>query len=271
VVEALLKLRSRIDMAELQQMCAGAGSEAEPGPVYECVHGLGHGVLGAVGLDAGRALRHCDSLGRPSYVASCHEGVFMEAITSAFARQEHHGSHSHGSEDQAEAGRITIDPGNPYSPCDRYADPYVDSCWIFQGFVILRASGFDPARALGVCDAAPDDRANRCYASVGHQLTGLFQRSDAWMIEQCGKGKSEFAARCASGAALALASMDWSGQRVAGFCSAVPNEWMSSCQGTAADVLALVSSSAQRAALCGSRQPQYSKICDGLIRPPRGS
>lgn len=247
VVEALLKFRGRIDMAGLEQMCAAAGSKEAPGAPYECAHGLGHGVLGAEGLDVGTALRHCDGVGRPSFVTSCHEGVFMEAITSGLARNEDHGSHLHGPEGHAGmAARITIDPGNPYSPCDRFADPYANSCWLFQGFVILRAAGFDPAKALGICNAAPDGRADRCYESVGFQLTGLFQRSDAWVIEQCGKGDPELAATCASGAALALASMDWSGQRVTGYCEAVPSAWSESCYTTAASMLVLVSSPAQK-------------------------
>jgi hypothetical protein len=178
--------------------------------------------------------------------------VFMEAISSALPRQEDHGSHSHGSEVHAEAGRITLDPDNPYSPCDAYADPYADSCWLFQGFIILRGAEFDPARTLAMCDAAPDGRANRCYESVGHQLAGLFQRSDAWVIQQCGKGNPERAARCASGAALALASMDWSGKRVTGYCAAVPGAWSESCYAAAAELLALVSSTPLHAP---SRQP----------------
>ena len=246
VVEALLKFRGRIDISELEQMCAAAGSKEEPGPAYECVHGLGHGVLGAVGLDVGTALRHCDDVGRPDFVTSCHEGVFMEAITSSLARSEDHGTHLHGPGGHAGmAAPITIDTGNHYSPCDRFADPYANSCWLFQGFVILRAAGFDPAKALALCSAAPDGRANRCYESVGHQLTGLFQRSDAWVIEQCGKGDPGLAAKCAAGAALALASMDWSGQRVTGFCGAVPSTWSESCYATAAGMLALVSSPVQ--------------------------
>ena len=66
-----------------------------------------------MGLDVGRALRHCDSLARSNFVASCHEGVFMEAITSALPLREEHGPHSHGPENHADAGRITIDPDDP--------------------------------------------------------------------------------------------------------------------------------------------------------------
>jgi hypothetical protein len=194
--------------------------------------------LGAVGLDVETALRYCDALSRPTFVVSCHEGAFMEAITSASIGEGAHGAHPH----EPGAKGIAIDRSNPYSPCDRYDDPHGESCWLFQGFVILRGVDFDAARALRICDTAPGGRAHRCYQSVGHQLAGLFQRSDGWIVEQCTKGDPRRAAGCGSGAALALASMDWSGERVNKYCMSVPTDWRDSCLTTAAEALALMSS-----------------------------
>jgi hypothetical protein len=241
VVEALLKLRGRVDMGELQHMCAAAGSEGARGPVHECVHGLGHGVLGAVGLDIDATLRHCDSLAGTGFVVACREGAFMEAISTALVGQGDHPGHAHGSHEAPQGGALSIDPVDPYSPCDRYGDPYGESCWLFQGFVILRKVDFDAASALRLCEVAPGGRADRCYESVGHQLAGLFQRSDAWVVEQCGKGDAKRAPRCAAGAALAFASMDWTGERVRRYCESVPEAWRGSCLAAAAETLALVS------------------------------
>jgi hypothetical protein len=242
VVEALLRLRGRVDMAELQRMCLAAGGSAAVGPVYECTHGLGHGVLGAVGLQVDTALRHCDALTEPRLAVSCHQGVFMEAITVALNRGAEQGSHHHGHEQRGADAAFTINPADPFSPCDRYSDPYADSCWLFQGFIVLKAVGFDAARALRICRSAPAGREDRCFQSLGHQLAGLFQRSDVWIAGQCDRGGSERAlANCASGAALALAAMDWSGGRVHRFCASLPRGARERCSTTAAEALALVS------------------------------
>ena len=241
VVEALLRLRGRVDMAELQRMCLASGRPREPGPIYECAHGVGHGVLGAVGLHVATALRHCDSLTEPRLAASCHQGVFMEAITVALDPRQDYTSHAHGEQPYGASTVPAIDPTDSYSPCDRYTDPYADSCGLFQGFVILRGVGFEAGRALRICDAAPGERVDRCYESVGHQVAGLFQRSDEWVVAQCGMGSSERAAKCTSGAALALAAMDWSGVRVRRFCALTPRAWQEQCSATAAEALALVS------------------------------
>jgi len=241
VVEALLQLRGRVDMTELQQMCAAAGGTGARGPVHECIHGLGHGVLGAFGQNVDATLRQCDGLSGSAFVVACREGAFMEAITTALGGQGNHLAHLHGLHGAGHTGAISIDPEDPYSPCDRYDEPYGRSCWLFQGFVILRRVDFDAAGALRLCDAAPRGRADRCYESVGHQLAGLFQRGNAWVVEQCGKGDAGRASSCAAGAALAFASMDWTGDRVKRYCESVPQAWSKQCFATAADALALVS------------------------------
>jgi hypothetical protein len=236
VIEALLGLRKQVDTTELRHLCATAGRSERPGAVYECAHGLGHGVLSAVDLDPDEALGYCDTLGRP-LASACHEGVFMEAITSALARPETHAGHSAGSH-APHAKRLSVDRENPYSPCDRYADPYGHACWLFQGFLILRNVDFDASSALRLCAAAPGGRTGRCAEGVGHQLAGLFQRNDAWLIQQCGKGNPETAAQCAAGAALALVQMDWSGGRVNRYCASVPSSWRETCFATASETLA---------------------------------
>jgi hypothetical protein len=225
-------------MAELRQMCVAPANQRRPGAVYECAHGLGHGLLGAVGLDVETALGHCDALDRPILVSACREGAFMEAISSAVAEGESHGSHSPAFAHGSPTGRLPIDRHDVYSPCRRYTGAYGDACWLFQGFLILRSVDFDAGRALRLCEAAPDGRASRCAQSVGHQLAGLFERNDAWLNEQCGKGGADAAAGCASGAALALVLMDWSGERVNQYCASVPTAWRKSCLATAGEVLA---------------------------------
>ena len=107
--------------------------------------------------------------------------------------------------------------------------------------MILRKVDFDAAIGLRLCDAPPGARADRCYESVGYQLPGLFQRGEAWVVEQCGKGDVRRAPRCAAGAALAFASMDWTGGRVKRYCSSVPDAWSTQCFAAAAEALALVS------------------------------
>ena len=173
-----------------------------------------------------------------------------------------HGAHPNAASHEHHAPRsLAIDAADPYSPCRAYGDPYASSCWLFQGFVILRANGFDAGRALRVCDDAPEGRAVRCYESVGHQLTGLFQRGDRWILEQCARGQASLAPHCAAGAALALDAMDWSGFRAARLCAAAPEGWKEACYRSASGALVDLASPAQRSRLCAAVESAYAGSC----------
>lgn len=262
VVEASLHAAGRIRVPALERLCLAVEDSGGPGPAFECIHGLGHGILGARRHDLDAALRDCDALSTPRRAASCHAGAFMEAISSALGAPGMHGSHGHAAtHENHEARALPIDAADPYSPCRAYSDPYATSCWLFQGFVILRATGFDAGRALRACDGAPDGRTARCYESVGHQLTGLFQRGDRWILDQCTRGQPAFAPHCAAGAALALDAMDWSGSRAAHLCAAAPEEWKESCYRSASGALVDLAPAERRARLCASVEPAYAGSC----------
>jgi hypothetical protein len=263
VVEAALHEAGRIDVPALERLCAAveAGSIG-PGGTFECIHGLGHGILGALKHDLPAALRACDGLSTLRRAVSCHAGAFMEGINTAVQPGTVHQAHDHGAPPTpAGTGRLVVDPADPYSPCRAWGDPYAASCWLFQGFVILRANGFDAARALRVCDGAPDGRAPRCYEAVGHQLTGLFQKDDEWILDQCARGQAALAARCAAGATLALDAMDWSGSRAARLCAAAPRAWKDLCYGTAASALVDLATPAERARLCDTVEAEWIAGC----------
>ena len=262
VVEASLHAAGRIDMSGLERLCTGVEGPEGPGPAFECIHGLGHGVLGAVGYDLGAALRDCDALSTPRHATSCHSGAFMEAISSAVDASAGHEAHAHSEGQEHHAARpLAIDAADPYSPCRAYGDPYATSCWLFQGFVILRANGFDAERALRVCDGAPDGRVARCYEGVGHQITGLFQQGDRWVLDQCARGQPALAPHCAAGATLALDAMDWSGFRAAHLCAAAPAEWKDACYRSASGALVDLATPAQRTRLCAAVEPAYAESC----------
>jgi hypothetical protein len=259
VVEGFLRSQGQVNITELERMCVSAGSEDRPGPIHECVHGLGHGVLGALGQDAEAALRHCDELTGRGFTRACHEGVFMEAINTGL----NHGTADVGHEGHggSSSGRLTLDAADHFRPCSTVSEFYAPACWLFQGFVILKAHDFDARAALRMCDEAPGGYAGACYESIGHQLTGLFQRGDRWVIEQCGLGQPSLAPRCAGGAALALSGLDWSGERAVRFCSGVTSDWKDTCYGAAAGLLAYLLRPADLTAVCARIEPAYVDRC----------
>ena len=184
----------------------------------------------------------------------------MEAINFALGTPAMGHGHTHSASD-GHVKPLAIVKTDPYRPCSDYGDPYAAPCWLFQGFLILRENGFDARRSLQLCDGAPGGRAARCYESIGHQLTGLFQRGDLWILDQCGKGQAALAPHCAAGATLALNAMDWSGSRAGEFCRAAPPAWKETCYRTAATALVDLASLAERAAFCSGIESAYAESC----------
>jgi hypothetical protein len=274
VVEAALNRAGRIDMAQLERLCVGIENSGGPGTSHECLHGVGHGVLGAIRYDLDSALHYCDALSTARRAESCHSGAFMEAISGGLGAPMLDDTHSHDTGRAHAATRpVSINPADPFSPCVAFHDPYATSCWLFQGFVILRANDFDAGQALRICDSAPDGRAARCYESVGHQLTGLFQHGDAWILGECAKGSPALASRCAGGATLALNAMDWSGKRAARLCASAPEAWKGDCYRTAAGALVDFATPSQRAELCADVEAAYIQTCrkGGEVDEARGA
>jgi hypothetical protein len=232
VVEASLAGRRAVDMTALERMCSRADDASHSGSLFECVHGVGHGVFGAVGGDVAQALHDCDALSAEPLQGSCYEGVFMEAFNTAVANGQQTAGHDHGAAHIGHGGHFAVNASDPYSPCREYQRAYGEACWLFQGFMILRRVHFDAGRALEICDQAPEPWVERCYQSVGHQLTGLFQRDDRWVIERCQSGRPALQPKCGAGAVLARIAADWTGRRALGFCGQVPPSWREECRGT---------------------------------------
>jgi hypothetical protein len=128
---------------------------------------------------------------------------------------------------------------------------------------MLRQAGFDARAALERCPQAPEDRVAQCAQSVGFQIAGLFQRGDGWIIEQCGRGAG-LSHECGAGAAAALTSMDWSGNRATRFCEAAPVAWQPACLASAGRVLRTLATPADFQRFCQGA----AKISADACEPP---
>ena len=270
VVEAYLGVRGTIDMPALDAMCRKAGDEEHPGPVHECMHGLGHGILGALRMNATQSLHYCEQLELERYATSCYEGVFMEAVSSALHHPHRHpgqvhtrGSDEHASSDMSHGviGRLAIDSSDPYSPCRSVQAPYARSCWLFQGFLILRRVAFNARKAFDLCAAAPAGWAPRCAESVGHQLTGLFQQDDGWIRSKCNEATGALVSSCIEGALYALVAGDWSGASGVRLCASLEKAHTFQCFRALGPLLQAVAPKGQQASACGRAEPAFQVAC----------
>lgn len=198
---------------ELNQKCVDAlGSGA-----LSCQHGIGHGVLAALGYDEDaftEALKVCKNIPYSDPIGGCYGGLFME-----FNMQTMLG----------EAGHIRQPKnGNLLDPCDRLGPEYLPACafwspqWWLQLQHVERGAGeidfskigplcdafgtpalvracyegagtvappeadFDPKKAAALCEGTSSDRTRqlycKSYAANSIQLGGSGQTGDGLMV-----------------------------------------------------------------------------------------
>lgn len=127
------------------------GKERYSFAYHNCVHGIGHGLLGMHAGDMFEALESCKKLLEQRERASCYGGVFMENIMI-----------------EARGGTTTyLDPINPLYPCPIIAEKYQSECYLAQPSYALKQLGGDFKKIFELCASIPHTHRSTCFRSIG--------------------------------------------------------------------------------------------------------
>jgi hypothetical protein len=232
LIQARFAASTTVDAGTLNELCAGVGRGGlDRWVVFQCVHGIGHGLVVHHGGDLPAALRDCDLLRSGWDRESCYGGAFMENIGAAthphhaalaaehLTRGGHHGHHGH---DQGAAFE-PLRAADPHYPCSIVDAKYLDACYAMQTSAILHLNGYDFAAAAVTCDGAPEAQRRVCHQSLGRDASGFAQRDHRETDRLCSLNRSPHAPWCWVGAAKAI--VDWAGR---------PEDGLAFCRGIAA-------------------------------------
>lgn len=138
--------------AALKTVCNGyaSGTFAR----WECIHGVGHGLMFSTDNDLPASLKKCDAYQNPFDNGACYNGVFMENFNT----------------DQKEHFSAFLDPTKPLYPCDQETKN-LDDCYMNAPIYYLGLHPKDYTGALAMCDTAPTSTRYSCYYGVGGQAT----------------------------------------------------------------------------------------------------
>lgn len=229
----------------------------ELGPLirFQCLHGLGHGVLANLGHDLFRALTYCDALGKAFDRESCYGGVFMENIVVALELESGR-TNSVGDSDQPPYLR----PDDAHYPCDAVADRYRGSCYLLQTSGMLLYNGRSYAATGAACEKAPDRYVSVCFESLGRDISGDYQRDDAKTIAACSSvGTGPLRDHCFVGAVKNYLDAL---PRAFPFCRAVPESAKGKCYAAIGQQLSIAEPDpARRAAACSEAESRYVESC----------
>ena len=206
---------SRDDAAQTAGgLCRGEKIEETEFLLYQCVHGLGHGLMIYSGYDLPWALSVCDGLRTDWDQTSCTGGVFMENISSSYG--------------------ITskwVREDDPIYPCPAMKQRHKLYCYLMVTSRVNQLNGFDWSATAKTCRTkAERDWVATCFESYGRDASGQSQQDPDEVARICLIPERERdVLSCLYGAARDLAYFDTTGERARALCSQVERRYQAEC------------------------------------------
>ena len=143
-----------------RQLCSDPKITAQRFLDYQCIHGLGHGLMIYTGYDLPGSLKTCDGLKTGFDRVSCSGGVFMENFTSSYGVTSKY-----------------LRKNDPIYPCNAVAEHHKLYCYLLVTANILKTTGYDQAKTADACRRSEKAWIGTCYESFGRDVSGIAGKS----------------------------------------------------------------------------------------------
>jgi len=222
-----------------RRLCASEVVRANDFTAYQCVHGLGHGLMIYTGYDLPLSLETCDELTTDWDRVSCTGGVFMENLQTSY------GTRSKWLRDD-----------NPLYPCPTVKERHKLYCYLMVTSRILDVVGGDWDKTVAWCRRAERGWVTTCFQSLGRDASGRTLQDPTEILAICAKAGG-MARECIYGAARDITSMDAGAGRASPFCEQAPRKARSYCFNGIGTILGgFARESAERKAACRAAVPK---------------
>lgn len=156
--------------AQMDHICDGIkGKDRYSFDYYNCVHGLGHGVMAITDTELFQSLDYCDNLTGSWEQESCASGVFMENVIV----------------DNLNHFTKYLKPQEPLYPCTESPAKYKNTCYLMQTSYILKINGGDFTDTFEWCRKAEEGYRATCFQSLGRDASGRSSSDVARTKETC--------------------------------------------------------------------------------------
>jgi cytochrome c553 len=232
--------------AASRKFCSSAEVRKSEFIAYQCVHGLGHGLMIYTGYDLPTSLRTCDKLSNGWDATSCTGGVFMENYQSSYGVKSR-----------------WLKNNDLIYPCNSVAKRYKYYCYDMVTARILPKVNYNWAKAAKVCRKSEPGWVPICFQSLGRDASG-FTRLDPVRILNICKVAKEMAQECIYSAAKDMAYTDVSPRRAKVLCAKAPNATREYCwMGIGGILGSFDAETEKRKARCdnATQSPRYRLAC----------
>lgn len=228
-------------------MCVGSAIRKTYFLAYQCVHGLGHGLMIYSLNDLPYSLKVCDSLQTEWDQSSCTGGVFMQNFLP---------------------GPMQLAPTKWLSrkdllyPCDEVARRDKLYCYLMVTSRILPVVHYDFRKAAKWCWKSEPGWVATCFQSFGRDASGYSVQNPRRIVTYCRLAGS-MEKECIYGGSRDLTSNDAGPTRATKMCLLAPASTRSYCfYGIGTILGGFANDSAGRQARCNAVPAAYRRDCD---------
>jgi cytochrome c553 len=229
-----------------RQLCSDPQINAQRFLAYQCIHGLGHGLMIYTGYDLPGSLKTCDDLQTGFDRVSCSGGVFMENFNSSYGVTSKY-----------------LRKSDPIYPCNAVAEHHKLYCYLLVTANILRVTGGDLKATAGACLRSERRWVSTCYESFGRDASGIAGKDAHRAIASCRLADAH-EGDCVYGVAREIVNADASGPRGGRFCALTARRFRERCYSGVGSVLASIEPTSQ--ALRGACRRVSGHYADGCLR-----
>ena len=203
-----------------RQLCSDPQIDEQRFLSYQCIHGLGHGLMIYTGYDLPASLKTCDDLRTGFDRVSCTGGVFMENFNSSYGVTSKY-----------------LRKDDPIYPCNSVAERHKLYCYLLVTANLLRVENHDQARAADGCRRSERAWIKTCYESFGRDVSGIAGKSVSKALASCRLAKRN-EGDCLYGVSREIVNADAAGERGGRFCARAPRRHRAHCYEGVGSVLA---------------------------------
>lgn len=200
---------------KLNDICAAIpGKDTYSFAYYNCVHGIGHGLMLIYDDDLFVSLDACTKLDGDWEQSSCSGGAFMENIMIE------------------ERGGVSeyLKKDDPIYPCNAVPERHRQDCYLMQTSHMLAAFEEDFSKVFAACDSVEDKYRATCYQSLGRDASGRSVSDAERTKATCMLGRDAFAEEnCVIGAVKDFISYFHSDVEAKHFCTLLRSDLSAVC------------------------------------------
>jgi hypothetical protein len=224
--------------------------------VFECLHGVGHGILAYLNYDLPGTLKECGKLSSNFETTSCYGGAFMENVLTGEGL---------GASSIHTTTWVSKDPHFPCNGIDQNYDVQYQ-CYQMQTSWMLWLNSYNFDGVKNECLKAPENMISVCFKSYGRDAAGNSLRDAQKIVPLCEKVPAgDNRNQCAIGAVNVIVDF-WGGKldnQATVLCSLFKNDEQKACYETLAWRLGDVfgGNTAKKTAVCNGFDEKYRSLC----------